>query len=77
MNAPTVDVRVERPGSYWEWIGPMMTATFMCLVRIDLDPPRTGPEIELTFITDLPEATIRETLSSAGLVVLAVRGTDA
>jgi hypothetical protein len=45
FSGPYIDVRVERPHS-WEWIG-----TLPGLVSIDLDPPASGPEIELTFGT--------------------------
>lgn len=45
MSGPRslIDIRVERPGS-WEWIDSLRN-----LVEIDLMPPASGPEIELTF----------------------------
>lgn len=38
-----IDIRVERPGA-WDWID-----EFRNLLEIDLQPPASGPEVELTF----------------------------
>lgn len=46
LGPPYTDVRVERPHMNWNWIDSMIG-----LVSIDLQPPASGPEIELTFGT--------------------------
>jgi hypothetical protein len=45
LDAPLTDIRIERPRD-WHWVGSLPG-----LMAIDLYPPASGPEIELTFGT--------------------------
>lgn len=63
------DIRIVRPPR-WEWIDALPT-----LVSIDLAPPASGPEIELTFAIEerLGEWLRKEVERVTGHPVLAIR----
>lgn len=73
-----IDVRVIKPEKStiqpegrWDWID-RLTNSYMPLVKIDLDPPTSGPELELTFDAD-EEALVAKQCREVGLHVLTSR----